>query len=301
MNLRDKLREILPTLLPRSEQEAIKGKELISRVRHVLGDAYSDASLLTQFSMLALEENTCLARISNGQGYYLRRAEDPPPTLHDIFAGHAEADDAERLLHCAIALAVRFYDTAGMSVFAYPVEEESWGHPDLVAVQWPAGKWDAQGAYAMETQPGEQHTATLRAVCVGVASSAESCRQAFYRTLACGQWAQEAELLLIGSAGEATEELSRLSTLYGVGVLALASPELLEELPQADLMFRAEKEDACELLRSMPQTRIAHPRHRLSPALSPDEMPDVQPVHVWVQQRLARGRVEPYERRVAIF
>ena len=40
MSLRDKLVEILPNLLPTREEEAIKGKELIARVRAVLGDAY---------------------------------------------------------------------------------------------------------------------------------------------------------------------------------------------------------------------------------------------------------------------
>lgn len=299
MNLRDKLREILPGILPRREQDAIKGKELIARVRNVLGDAYSDGSLRTQFSLLALEEDTCLARIANGQGYYLRRAGDPLPSLHEVFAGHTEAGEAaESLLHRAIALAVRFYDTAGMSVFAYPVEEESWGHPDLVAVQWPAGQWGEDGAYVM--LPAEERAAVLRAVCVGVASSAESCRQAFYRALACGQWAHEAELLLIGPAEGAADELARLAAQFGAGVRCLASAELLAELPQADALFRAGADEARELLAELPQTLLALPRHRLLPPQPLAETPDVQPVHEWVQQCLSRGRVEAYERRVAL-
>lgn len=302
MNLRDKLREILPAILPRREQEAIKGKELIARVREVLGDAYSDGSLRTQFSLLALEADTCLARIPNGQGYYLRRAGDPLPSLHDVFEGQSDAVDAaaESLLHRAIALAVRFYDTAGMSVFAYPVEEESWGHPDLVAVQWPAGCWGEDGAYVME--PRAESSAILRAVCVGVGvgSSAEACRQAFYRALACGQWAQETELLLIGTTGEGAEELERLAAQYGVGVRCIATPELLAELPQAELIFRAGGQDARALLAGLPQQLLARPRHRALPTQPLDETPDVQPVHEWVQQCIARGRVESYERRVAL-
>lgn len=301
MNLREKLREILPGILPRREQDAIKGKELIARVRGVLGKAYSDGSLRTQFSLLALEEDTCLARIANGQGYYLRRAGDPRPSLHAVFAGQADAADAaENLLHRAIALAVRFYDSAGLSVFAYPVEEESWGHPDLVIVQWPAGYWGTDGAYVM-TQGDESPRATLRAVCVGVASSAESCRQAFYRALACGQWAQETELLLIGSAHEAADELSRLATQYGVGVRTLASPELLEELPQADALFRAGADEAQKLLSELPHTLLATPHHRSAPTQPLSEAPDVAPVLEWVQQCLSRRRVEAYERRVALF
>lgn len=303
MNLRDKLREILPLILPRREQEAIKGKELISRVRSVLGEAYSDGSLRTQFSLLALEADTCLARVPNGQGYYLRRAGDPLPSLHDVFdSNRTDGADAaaESVLHRAIALAVRFYDTAGMSVFAYPVEEESWGHPDLVAVQWPAGCWGEDGAYVMA--PGESPRATLRAVCVGVGvgGSPEACRQVFYRALACGQWAQETELLLIGPAGDAAPELERLAAQYGVGVHSIATPELPEELPQAESIFRAGVEEARELLAALPQALLARPRYRALPAQPLGETPDVQPVHEWVQQCIARGRVEPYERRVAL-
>lgn len=298
MSLRDKLREILPDILPRREQEAIKGRELIARVREVLGDTYSDGSLRTQFSLLALEDDTCLARIPNGQGYYLRHAGDPLPSLHQVFAGHEGPEESP--LHRAIALAVRLYDTAGLSVFAYPVEEEeSWGHPDLVAVQWPAGQWGDDGAYHME--PDEHRASTYRAVCVGVADSAESCRQALYRTLACGLWAQESELLLLGPAEEFCPELPRLAALHGVGVRCLGGEsDLLSTLPRAEAIFRAEAAEAQELLLTIPQALLAHPRHRVHPPFSAHDMPDVLPVQDWAQQCVARGRVEAYERRVAV-
>ncbi|MCH5284617.1 MAG: hypothetical protein J1E42_03365 [Akkermansiaceae bacterium] len=297
MNLRDKLRRILPDILPRREQDAIKGRELISRVREVLGNTYSDGSLRTQFSLLALEADTCLARIPNGQGYYLRRAGDPLPSLQEVFDEGPDTP-ADSPLHRAIALAVRLYDTAGLSVFAYPPEEESWGHPDLVVVQWPAGQWGEDGAYTM--RPGKGRHATYRAVCVGVADSPEVSRQAFYRALACGQWAQESELLLIGPAGEAEEELTRLASLYGVGVRCLADPDQLAQLPETERLFRAELSAARDLLAELPQVVLAPPRHQDHPAFSPEDMPDVLPVQEWARQCVARGRVESYERRVAV-
>ena len=52
MALREKLNKILPTLLPEKAENAIKGKELIARVRAVLGEAYSDHSLRSQFSFM---------------------------------------------------------------------------------------------------------------------------------------------------------------------------------------------------------------------------------------------------------
>lgn len=279
------------------EEEAIKGRELISRVRAALGDTYSDGSLLTQFSLLSLEEDSCLARNPNGQGYYLRHAGESLPSLQAVFAG--QDAPAETPLHRALALAVRLYDCAGLSVFVYPVEEEeSWSHPDLVAVQWPAGQWGEDGAYTM--QPDEGRQATYRAVCVEVADSAEACRRAFFRALSCGLWAQETELLLIGPAGEEEEELTRLAALYGVGVRCLASPELLSRLPRAEALFRADAQEAREQLSQLPLSLLAHPRRRELPAFRADEMPDVLPVQEWAAQCVARGRVEAYERRVAV-
>ena len=294
MGLREKLTEILPTLLPERAEDAIKGKELIARVRAVLGDAYSDHSLRSQFSFIALDPDSCLARVENGQGYYLRREGDSP-SLQNVFGGNAEG---ETMLHKAMALAVRLYDTAGQGVFVYPVDgEESWGHPDLVAVQWPAGAWDDEGAYVME-EAGD--ALSFRAICVGFADDEESCRQAFFRALACGQWAQESELLLLpGAANE--EELTDLAARYGVGIRCLdADEDALEAMPRADEIFRLSTDDARTLLASLPQTTLARPRHRELSARAASAMPDTAVVLQWAHGCAARGRVEAFEHRVAV-
>lgn len=294
MGLREKLNEILPTLLPEKAENAIKGKELIARVRAVLGDAYSDHSLRSQFSFIALDPESCLARVENGQGYYLRSEEDAP-SLQTVFGGSAEGDT---MLHRAMALAVRLYDTAGQGVFVYPVDgEESWGHPDLVAVQWPAGAWDEEGAYIMEGEPEEL---SFRAICVGFAEDEESCRQAFFRALACGQWAQECELLLLpGAANE--EELTDLAARYGVGIRCLDADEpALEAMPRADEIFRLSTDDARTLLASLPQTTLARPRYREFSARTAAAMPDTAVVLQWARGCAARGRVESFEHRVAV-
>lgn len=294
MGLRDKLNEILPALLPENAESAIKGKELIARVRAVLGDEYSDHSLRSQFSFMVLDADSCLARVENGQGYYLR-SEGDEPNLQNVFGGNAEGETA---LHKAMALAVRLYDTAGQGVFVYPVdEEESWGHPDLVAVQWPAGAWDEDGAYIMEGEPEEL---SFRAICVGFAEDEDSCRQAFFRALACGQWAQECELLLLpGAANE--EELTDLATRYGVGIRCLdADEEALGDMPRADEIFRLSTDDARTLLASLPQTTLARPRHRALSARTAAAMPDTAVVLDWARGCTSRGRVEAYEHRVAV-
>ena len=264
------------------------------RVREVLGDEYSDHSLRSQFSFMVLDADSCLARVENGQGYYLR-TEGDEPNLQNVFGGNAEGETS---LHKAMALAVRLYDTAGQGVFVYPVEEdESWGHPDLVAVQWPAGAWDEDGAYIME---GDAEELSFRAICVGFAEDEDSCRQAFFRALACGQWAQECELLLLpGAANE--DELTDLATRYGVGIRCLdADEEALAEMPRADEIFRLSTEEARTLLATLPQTTLARPRHRALSARAAAAMPDTAVVLQWARGCTARGRVESFEHRVAV-
>ncbi len=305
MSLRERLHEILPSLLPTREEDAIKGTELIARVRGVLGDTYSDRSLRSQFSLLALEPDSCLARIANGQGYYLRPAEGTAGnSLHSLFENEADASrEGSDPLHKALALAVRLYDTMGLGVFLYPVEDdESWGHPDLVAVQWPAGHWLADGTYIMDAATAEApREATFRAVCVGFADSAESCRMSFFRALACGQWSQEVELLLLPGpdSAEVEAELAGLAARYGVGVQLLPiGADTLELLPRADLIFRADAEDARALLVGTPRRVLALPRHRAPLPLA--AMPDTDVVRAWVERCLSAGRVESYEQRVAV-
>lgn len=301
MNLREKLIDILPKLLPHKEQDAIKGKELVTRAREMLDTHYSDNSLLTLISLLAMEPDSCVARVSKGQGYYLRRPGAQHLTLQDVISGQAEPSDAaESRQHRVLALGVRLYDTMGLSVLAYPVEDwESWGRPDLVAIRWPAGHWGEDGAYTMEPTE-DNESATYRAVCLGAAGSPEACRQIFYRALACGQWAHEAEALIIGELGEAEHELCRLSSLYGVGVWVLPDAELPENLPAADAILRASEEEARSLINSLPQRRLTPPRCRRIPTQPIEESPDGQAVHGWAQHCIFRRRVEAYERRVAI-
>lgn len=295
MSLRDKLVEILPTLLPTREEDAIKGTELIARVRAVLGDSYSDRSLRSQFSFIALEPDSCLARVPNGQGYYLR-SEDAPPSLHHVFTTESDGNDP---LHKALALAVRLYDTAGMGVFVYPPEDDSWEHPDLVAVQWPAGCTDATGAYIIDPTAPQQ--AAYRSVCVAPAEDAEECRRAFFRSLACGLWAQEIELLIVGDDAEAAPELLRLATQFGVGVRTIAAnDDVLADLPRADEIFRATAADARAMLADLQQPPLAHPRHRHTSVQTGDDLPATLAARAWAEGCIDRGRVEPYEFRVAV-
>lgn len=298
MSLREQLYDILPTLLPAREEDAIKGRELIARVRAVLGDAYSDHTLRSQFSFIALDPSSCLARVPNGQGYYLRHPGDEE-SLQNLFREGAEGSrESSNLYHKALALAVRLYDTAGLGVFVYPPEEtESWERPDLVAVQWPAGHREADGTYVIEEHA--QHP-TFRAVTVVLADSQADVRRAFYRALACGLWAEETELLVLPGA-EDPEELANLAARFGVGIRFLeVDAALLTAMPRADEIFRMNEAAARALLYELVQTTQAHPRLRIPSAAEAEALPAVGVAQQWAQRCVQRGRIESCEQRVAV-
>ncbi len=79
MNLRDQLKEILPDILPRNPAQAIKGTELIEMVKHRLKQDYSDATLRYHFSIMSCDPSSPIAKVEQGQGYYLRTS-----TIHTV-------------------------------------------------------------------------------------------------------------------------------------------------------------------------------------------------------------------------
>ncbi len=300
MRLREKLLEILPEILPAHPQNAIKGKELIARLRAQLGEDYSDQTLRSQFSFLVLDEDSCLARVENGQGYYLRSEEESNNSLHRLFeSGEGLPEDSPH--YQALALGVRSYDTAGAGVFVYPVdEEESWMTPDFVAVQWPRGHWEKDGSYSLlPNQSFEERWEQLRltAVCVGEAGDEEQTRRAFFRALSCGAWAHGMELLLWGELEEGAEATLRaLASEYGIGI------NLREQLGdyETDYLFRAPAEQLREQLCALPQRRITLAAQRGMRLPDLDERADIAALISWAQGCLKKGRIESYEQRVAV-
>src|SRR6187549_453948 len=74
MNLRDQLKEILPEILRPNPADAIKGTELIRLVKFRLRQEYSDATLRYHFSIMCCDPMSPIAKVEQGQGYYLRKS-----------------------------------------------------------------------------------------------------------------------------------------------------------------------------------------------------------------------------------
>ncbi len=79
MNLRDQLRQILPEILPKNPNQSIKGTELIQLVKYRLHQNYSDATLRYHFSIMSCDPSSPIAKVEQGQGYYLRST-----TIHSL-------------------------------------------------------------------------------------------------------------------------------------------------------------------------------------------------------------------------
>src|SRR5690606_10725909 len=75
----DQLKEILPDILPKNPAQAIKGTELIEMVKHRLKQEYSDATLRYHFSIMSCDPSSPIAKVEQGQGYYLRTT-----TIHSM-------------------------------------------------------------------------------------------------------------------------------------------------------------------------------------------------------------------------
>lgn len=305
VSLRKKLQEILPDILPASPMQAIKGTELIARIRGILGDSYSDRSYRSQFSLMMLDPDSCLARVENGQGYYLRREdgeEASPHSLYDLFEDDVRKEDnsLQRLL---LALGARIQGADGKGVFVFPEDDtESWERPNLVSVAWPEGYW-CDGAYCFRDSAGEGAVPSFRSVCVAPLSDAEENRRAFFRALATSLWGNEAELMLLGEGllPEDEDELSQMAALYGVGVtlIELSGKQIRLLLPEAGTLFRANDAMWRETERSISIRRIASPRFRKE-GIPSFEGECAAVVRSWTEGCLSRGRVEPYELRVSV-
>ena len=146
MNLREHLRLILPEILPTNPAEAIKGTELIRLVRYRLGDEYSDATLRYHFSILSYDPTSPIAKVDQGQGYYLRlkRSLARVQGRSGLFEPPGTETDALRQRYLrALAIFERLSLLRGQFPFVLngragtPVRVESdWEIPDVVCADW---------------------------------------------------------------------------------------------------------------------------------------------------------------------
>ena len=259
MNLRDQLKEILPDILPRNPAQAIKGTELIELVKHRLKQDYSDATLRYHFSIMSCDPSSPIAKVEQGQGYYLRTA-----TMHSLNSarnlfragdgtveGGAIMGNAE--LGMAIGRASKFRAVVQRyleSVRQFPfVFEESfsadagsnrWRVPDLAVVDWLTAESGGEAA-SMDKRKLEVHRrmgeSPLRITAVKLRLTLEhqTVLEDLYQCLSASEWANVGELIVAAPIEDPrlAEEVSRFAARQGIGVISFGLAEdVLDDMPE---------------------------------------------------------------------
>ncbi|MBP7948294.1 MAG: hypothetical protein KA004_01475 [Verrucomicrobiales bacterium] len=327
MNLREKLKVLLPEILPANPAESIKGTEIIRLVKLRLKQEYSDATLRYHFSIMCCDPASPIAKVEQGQGYYLRTASP----VHSGNRGQVTPYQARlglmfenqpEVLDLAVArqqklraIYFRLLEQQGRQPFLFESSfgeeapyENVWKCPDLAVVDWELGEHlgdDMQfdpATVAFKRSLG-QPLCTLSSVKLKLEVTYNSFREDFYQALSNSTWAQHGELVIAAPLvdEQLVEDLRRLGARHGIAISSLGiSRENLDDLPPhwAIQQLSAREFDALEdRLEIHRFTTHGDPRPlnwRQVERVRQDNA-DFDSLFSWLQRSLADGRAHSYQ------
>lgn len=243
MNLRDQLREILPSCLPTSAGEAIKGTQLIEVVRRKLNQACSDATLRYHFSIMSCDPTSPIAKVDQGQGYFLRMqflpsngADEETGAMQPPLLGFEPDPQSIGWQHHWQKFQAFFerYCDQGTS-FSFPIRHASFSHtpndhfwlvPDAVVVRWKTGEASEHG---MKLKPEmlsfEEPHFSITSLKLVLELTKENLRRHFFQCLSNSSWAHHTELIVATKIpDDVLEEVRRLSCAHQVGTACFHIP-----------------------------------------------------------------------------
>jgi hypothetical protein len=259
MNLRDQLKEILPDILPRNPAQAIKGTELIELVKHRLKQDYSDATLRYHFSIMSCDPSSPIAKVEQGQGYYLRTA-----TIHTMNSarnlfrpgdgsngngapmGTAEMDQALGRASKFRAVVQRYLESVQQFPFAFEesfssnAEANRWRIPDLAVVDWLTAD-SSDESVTMDKRKLEIHRRMgesplrISSVKLRLELNHDTLLEDLYQCLSASEWANVGELLVAASIDDqqVLEEVNRFASRHGIGVISFGlDADILDDMPE---------------------------------------------------------------------
>lgn len=259
MNLRDQLKEILPDILPRNPAQAIKGTELIEMVKHRLKQDYSDATLRYHFSIMSCDPSSPIAKVEQGQGYYLRtstihtmnsarnmfRASSGDPGEDSVMSS-SDMDVTIRRAAKFRAVVARYLESVQQFPFSFEesfssdVEANRWRVPDMTVVDWLTAD-SADEAVTMDKRKLEvsrrlgQSPMRVSSVKLRLELDHSSVLEDLHQTLSSSEWANAGELLIAASITDQrlVEEVRRFAARYGVGVISFGlDADVLDDMPE---------------------------------------------------------------------
>lgn len=251
------MKRILPDILPPNPKDAIKGTELIQLVKYRLNQEYSDATLRYHFSIMSCDPSSPIAKVDQGQGYYLRTntlksmssARHMLSPSQATFGGEFGYTSNEALYRAnkfrAIVARMNSVDNRFPFILQETFGEDAvyeslWNFPDLVLVDWEIAKGSGLGSgfdrdlLELRRSFGSQPF-TLRSVKMKLETRLDTFREDFFQCLSNSRWAHYGELIVAEPVVDESlvEELRGLGSEFGIGITSFGlSAEKLDELPE---------------------------------------------------------------------
>lgn len=318
MNLRDQLKEILPEILPANPAEAIKGTELIRLAKYRLRQEYSDATLRYHFSIMCCDPGCPIAKVEQGQGYYLRRTimgGGAPVTMTQARLGMFFETDSEVLDQAFSrqqkfrAIFARDMENDGKFPFLFESSfapgapyENVWKCPDAAVIDWEAGDVTEHGIRLSPRQLDLKRALgvppfTVSSVKLKIEVTHDSYREDFFQALSNARWGHTGELVIAAPVEDEqlVEELRQLGTEYGLGVVTygIRLDDLDEFRPGYQIPEMTPREFEA-LQQRIHRQRLTSPRPRgldwrLIQQVRADNA-EFQELFHWVQRCLTDGR-----------
>ena len=288
ISLRDQLKEILPEILPSNPGDSIKGTELIRLAKFSLKQEYSDATLRYHFSIMCCDPASPIAKVEQGQGYYLRRVAAGFAAVGTATMAQAKLgllfETTPELVDRALARTLKFraiyerdMDLAGRFPFIFESSfapeapyENLWKCPDAAVLDWGSGEVSESGI-ALSPRLLELKRAmgvppfTMASVKLKVSVSYDSYREDFFQALSHARWGHAGELVIATPLmdEQLAEELRQLGTEYGLGIQVYnLDAEELDELPSGKVIQRMTPRDFEAVLGRMKRQALTSPRPR---------------------------------------
>lgn len=261
MNLRDQLKTILPDILPATPVDSIKGTELIELVKYRLHQNYSDATLRYHFSIMSCDPSSPIAKVEQGQGYYLRTT-----TIHSLHSARNLITPSQGLLGEKLALSDNDVDISMSrankfrAIFQRHCEARAhfpfifersfsdseaganrWRYPDAAIVQWMVGDVDDEQGFVLDDQQLEVQrmigSAPFRVTSVKLKLelSYSTLREDLFQCLSTSDWADSADLIVAAPIDDEQmiEDIRSFANTYGIGVSTFGmEADALDDMPE---------------------------------------------------------------------
>ncbi|MDF1754698.1 MAG: hypothetical protein P1U89_18075 [Verrucomicrobiales bacterium] len=256
MNLRDQLKEILPDILPRNPNKSIKGTELIESVKYLLKQEYSDATLRYHFSIMSCDPSSPIAKVAQGQGYYLRTE-----TIHSLNSArnmlssgggeHLQFNNEDSDLSITRAnkfraVVQRYYESVAQTPFSF---EESfsenamanrWKVPDMAIVEWKSGHASEDGVVLDRNQTEVLRKLGMTPIEIsGVKLRLElnhhNISEDLHQCLATSEWANGGQIVVAAPIDDPAllETVLNFASRYGIGVTSFGlDADMIDDLPE---------------------------------------------------------------------